>query len=365
VPWSILAHVRAALSALAALLALGLAPPATASARVPAEFLGVTADGPALFPGVDFDAEARTMAAAGIGAVRVPVFWDTLQPTGPGELLADGLDRMIAAAAVHGLAVLPVVTAGTPPWAASDPGDRSSPPRDPADYAALMRRLVARYGPRGTFWAERPRLPSRPVRAWQVWNEPNLSRYWSAQPFARRYVALLRAARAAVRGADPGARIVAAGLTNFSWRDLDAMYRAGARGTFDVAAVHPYTFHVRNVVRVVRLARATMRRHGDGAVPLAVTELSWFSARPWLGPGELLAVTEAEQAARLEDAVRRLAAARRALRVTAVYWYSWLSPAPGTASVFDYAGLRRLGPAGPVDKPALGVLRRIARELRR
>ena len=34
-----------------------------------------------------------------------------------------------------------------------------TPPKDPQAYAALMRQLVPRYGPRGTFWAANPDLP--------------------------------------------------------------------------------------------------------------------------------------------------------------------------------------------------------------
>jgi hypothetical protein len=96
-----------------------------------------------------------------------------------------------------------------------------------------------------------------------------------------------------------------------------------------------------------------------------VTELSWFSSRQYLGPAELFSVSERDQATRLAAAVRGLAARRVADRIAGVYWYTWLSPKRGSRSVFDYAGLRRLGPSGPVDKPSLGAMRQVARELER
>jgi hypothetical protein len=361
-----------------AALAAASAPATAAPRRVPPGWLGVTVNGPALGADVALDGEAGRMVAAGAESVRAVVLWDHAQPY---ARLADvpeadrarfrslaglptdvgDLDRLVAAAAARRLRVLVAVTGGTPRWAAPAPFD---PPRSPAPYARLLRGLVERYGGRGAFWTEHPELPRAPVRQWQVWNEPNLTQYWSRQPFAARYVALLRAARAAARAADPGARIVAAGLTNFSWRDLEAMYRAGARGAFDAAAIHPYTFHVRNVVRIAHMVRDVMRRHGDGAKPLLVTELSWFSARPQLGANELLSVTEADQAARLRAAVAGLAAARTRDGIAGVYWYTWLSPSLGSASVFDYAGLRRQdGAGGAVDKPALDAYRAAARGL--
>ena len=201
------------------------------------------------------------------------------------------------------------------------------------------------------------------MRAWQIWNEPELPQSWSPQPFAKRYVALLRAARRAIKRSDPGAVVVSAGLTNFSWKDLESMYRAGARGTFDVAGVHPYTFLVRNVFRIVSRVRSVMRRFGDGSKPILVTELSWFSSRRHLGPNELFSVSERDQATRLGQAIRGLAARRTRLGIKGVYWYTWLSPRPGSKSVFDYAGLRRLGRSGPVDKPALRAMRQVAGEL--
>ena len=51
--------------------------------------------------------------------------------------------------------------------------------------------------------ASTPRSPPRPVRAWQVWNEPNLAVYWAEQPFMRGYARLLNAADAAIKQRRP------------------------------------------------------------------------------------------------------------------------------------------------------------------
>ena len=76
---------------------------------------------------------------------------------------------------------------------------------------------------------------------WQIWNEPNTST-WPIQPFAKTYVALVRAARTAISRVDPGAKVVLAGMPNYSWHDLETIYRVrGARRLFDVVAIHPYT----------------------------------------------------------------------------------------------------------------------------
>jgi polysaccharide biosynthesis protein PslG len=107
------------------------------------------------------------------------------------------------------------------------PGVFGSPPADPDAVRRIFTAFVERYGPRGSLWRERPNAPRRPVRAWQVFNEPNIQLFWSVQPFERDYVTALRAAESGIHDVDPGATVVLAGLTNDSWRALRAIYAAG------------------------------------------------------------------------------------------------------------------------------------------
>jgi hypothetical protein len=359
------------------LIMLALALPGTADGaerRVPHGWLGVTVDGPVdpYEPG-----EWDRMTRAGVESVRIAVRWHQLQPYAPAEVpaleagrfqLVDGIptdfrpfDAYVAAAAARGLEVLPVVHMA-PGWQSVRPGDIASPPRDPAAFGRFMTALVQRYGPDGSLWRERPGLRRVPVRAWQLWNEPNITIFWSLQPFAPEYAALVRAGAAAVRAADRGATVVLAGLTNRSWVDLAAVYEAGARGSFDAVAVHPYTRRPRDVLRVVRRARRVMARNGDGALPVWLTEMSWPAAvgrtRSTLG----FEVTDAQQARRLRQALRLAAAERIRLRIGRAYWYTWLSSERGP-SVFDWSGLRRMRNGRSVATPALGAFQREARRL--
>jgi hypothetical protein len=206
-------------------------------------------------------------------------------------------------------------------------------------------------------------VPARPIRAWQIWNEPNLTYYWSEQPFARRYVKLLWAARRAIRRVDPGARVVLAGLVNESWTALKAIYRAGGRGAFDIVALHPYTASPRRAVRVVELARRVMRRRGDGRKPVWITELSWPAASGTLTPQPPFVTDERGQAARLRAGLPLLARNRHRLRIGKVIWYTWLSREG--AGLFGWSGLRRLRGDAVVDAPSLAVFKRAARRLER
>ncbi|HEV7363880.1 MAG TPA: hypothetical protein VGN71_05765 [Solirubrobacteraceae bacterium] len=351
---------------------LWLALPAGSAAaqrrQVPSGFLGVNVGGPMIAPGFAASGEFAAMARAGVEAQRLPLYWTLMQPSQDGPIDFSVSDGLIGAAAAHGLRSLPTVMLA-PPWAARDPNNAASPPRDPATYGAFLTVLARRYGRGGAFWRAHPELTPVPVRDWQLWNEPAQGRYWSEQPFASGYVALLRAARAGLKGVDPGAHIMLAALNsaaNFTaWGSLEQIYRAGGRGLFDEVAVNPFTARPGNVVRTVELVRQVMARHGDGRLPATLTEVSWPSAaghRLALSIGGIV-VSERTQAQRVATALPLLAAARRRLRIASVYWYTWLSPPLGSTDPVDYAGLRRQSRGGVVSKPALASYRSAARRL--
>jgi hypothetical protein len=356
--------VPALLAALVAVL-LALAPAASAAPRqAPEGFMGVMADGPLVDPAVtDFGREGALMRSDGVEAIRIVVYWADMQPEAGGAIDFTSTDRIFAVAAANSLRVLPVVIRA-PAWAREVPSDMASPPRGDAAYTAFLQALVARYGPQGTFWVSRPDLPRRPQRQWQIWNEPNIDTYWSSpRPFAARYVRLLRASYRALKAADPGAEVVLCGFANFSWRALADAYRAGARRWFDVAAVHPFSGRLENVLKIVRLTREVMARNGDRRKGLIISELTWPSARGKTRNTIGFETTEAGQAIRLRNAYEALLRIRRSARIRQIFWYTWLSADRDSPNSFSWSGLRRLGPPGvdaPVEKPALAEFRRIA-----
>ena len=92
------------------------------------------------------------MKAGGIGSVRWPVNWATVQPTKKGGYDWSSVDPAVAAAARRGLTVLPFLY-GTPRWIASKP---TTLPVDSGRarkaWLAFVDAAVERYGPGGEFW---------------------------------------------------------------------------------------------------------------------------------------------------------------------------------------------------------------------
>jgi hypothetical protein len=377
--------VRLGPTLLIAALVLSLAGAEAAGAKgikkVPQNFVGVVTDGPVLEnPAIDLGSEMSRMVRNGVQTTRTVFNWGMAQPYATftdvppdqidrfrdeGGVPTDWseIDRQMTEAATRHIAVLPIVLVA-PAWDARHPGNFASPPSDPGPYADFAGALVRRYGPGGSFWIEHPELTAQPLRYWQIWNEPSLRPFWSDQPFADDYVELLRQARAAIKAADPSARVVLAGLPNKAWVALEAIYKAGGRKLFDIAAFHPFTHDVAGVKTILQRDRAVMKKYGDSRKSLWVTELSWTSSK---GKTSVLfgnEETEKGQAKKLSAAYTMLAKLRGKMRIGRVYWYTWLSRDMQDDYPFDWAGLSRITSGGDVrNKPALTAYRKIALKL--
>jgi hypothetical protein len=346
----------------ALLIALCLIAATPAEAAVPPGFWGTMIGGPLTEPDKTelLDSELRLMHRSGVRTLRMVFDWRRAEPV-EGSFDFDEIDGFVGAATRHGLRPLPVVI-WAPEWARRDPSQQASPPK-PRAYAAFMTKLVQRYGPNGAFWRGRR---ARPIREWQIWNEPTVPNFWTIQPFERDYVELLRKARRSVRRVDRGARIVTAGLVYESWKALDKLYDAGVRGLFEVLALHPFTERPRDTLRIVELNRRVMRRHGDTPRPIFLTEYSWPSSRDKIGERYGYETDERGQAARIRQAFPMVAEVRRRLRIERLYWYTWLTRETDPEYPFDYAGLRRFENEKDVaSKPAFRAFRETVASLLR
>jgi hypothetical protein len=311
---------------------------------------------------------------AGVGLVRQTFDWQFLQHgRPPGELNWVWLDRFMAATAAQGITVLPVLF-GPPPEITTRPpggGERGSyPPRDPGAMGDFGARLAARYGTNGAFWSERPDLPRLPIRAWQIWNEPNLPVYWRPQPDAGAYVQMLREASARIKAVDPAAEIVAAGLPDSRIKGavplerwIRRMYQAGANGAFDTLALNAYAATGKGVPGKVRRIRRLIDRLGDRDAAIRITEFGWADRGPERKRGRYTAGRRG-QARHLSDAVRRLWRARSRLKLRGFVYYAWRDQRV-YAGGKDFWGLHTgLNGIDGRPKPALRAFRRAVRSLR-
>jgi hypothetical protein len=349
---------------------LAAAPAAEAATpRAPKGFFGMMWDRAAMDGSpADADAQWALMHHSGVESARVVFSWAQAQPEAGVEPDFSQIDAKVELAARNRIDLLPVVLY-TPDWAATYPARHGTPPKFPSDYAAFMTQLVRRYGPQGTFWDERPDLPRRPLRDWQIWNEPHFDFYWYTPQgsWAPEYVTLLRAARTAIKSADPGARVVLAAFADASWKVLTAAYKAGARGAFDVATINIFTGKPGFVMTAARLTRHVLRREHEPRKPLWVTETTFPAARGLVPRPEKdwqrrWYTTRSGMAKRLAELYRLGAVNAKRLVLRRIYWYTWASSYRGQDDLFDYAGLVKLGQDGVFSRqPALRAYRRASR----
>jgi hypothetical protein len=238
-------------------------------------------------------------------------------------------DRIVAEVERRGLRLVARLS-DAPDWShPSIQGQRGvdfvdAPPDDLADFATYCGTLAARYRGR--------------IAAYQIWNEPNLSREWGDRPpNAAGFVALLAACSAAIRAADPQAILISAGLSPTGNYDdtahpdhlyLQAMYDAGFSAHIDVVGMHAPGFSAPHIspdeaaasgsqrfftFRRVEDLRRIMVANGDAARQAAILETGYTTdqidpAYTWF------AVSEAQQAERL----------LAAYEYAAFHWRPWV-----------------------------------------
>jgi polysaccharide biosynthesis protein PslG len=316
-----------------------LAPTSAGAVSTPPGFFGISPQSPASKEDYDL------MEQAGIGTVRLPLIWSAIQEEPP---LADepdwsGFDHAVRFAAEREMEIFPFLW-GTPDWVSPHP---SAEPVGSAwqrwGWATFLRDAVDRYGPRGSFWKENPRLPFLPIRRWEIWNEQNIVTF-SHRPDPRQFARLIRLSGRVLHQADPGSRVIVGGLfgrplqvpPNVRAGDfLARLYRArNVKQWFDGIALHPYVVTTKAIRGQIRNLRRIMRVHNDSSTPLLVTEMGWGS-----DSGESRWEVGLEgQAQGLDQTFAMLAAQRRRWRIGGVWWFSWADE-NGVCQFCDSAGL--------------------------
>ncbi len=334
---------------------------ATRAAGLPDDFLGVVSDD--AFAAVG-SARAAILAGerrTGVELLRQTFDWADIEPH-PGDYDFTYYDAYMEATARAGLRVLPIVF-GRPAFepAQREAGARltattTSAPARIQDFAAFAAALARRYGPGGTFWRAHPALAGWAIRSWQIWNEPNLPVYWGGRANPRAYVTLLAAAAKAIRGVDPDAEIVTAGIPDSSLgiplpRFVSEIIADGGRRDFDTLAINPYARNGAGVIAATEAVRSVLDRAGLASTPIWVTELGWASG----GPGSSFTVGAKLQAKYVLDTLTTLGRLAPTLHIRGVVYFSWRDGAPYAGGV-DFWGLHTglLTLAG-TGKPALSA----------
>jgi hypothetical protein len=351
------ARVRSFVVALA-LAALASSTAAAGASAVPAKFWGIVPQ--SLPPEEVF----QRLKRGGVDSYRFPIEWGAVESV-EGQQNWNYVDAQMAGAAANGLEPLPFVT-GAPTWAIKQvsvnrqahsfaPRNLPVSGRARADWETFLREAVVRYGPGGAFWHQHPELTEKPIRTWQIWNEPNF-KYFVARPSGTEYGKLVKLSYTAVRTVDPGAKLLLAGLfarprealgrykkirprpALLATEFLRQMYRGnhGIKSKFVGVALHPYSVAYEELEPRIEEVRKVLREAGDGAKGLWITELGWSSKTATAN--NQFAKGKQGQIREMTGAFKLLERRRAKWRIQRVFWFS-VDDRPGLCNFCDGTGL--------------------------
>jgi len=266
---------------------------------------------------------------AGFGWVKQNFGWRDIEPS-KGLFDWTNTDWIVDTCAEVGLDLI-VRIDHQPQWAGGN-YPINGPPDDYNDLGDFVYAVASRYRGR--------------IRAYEVWNEPNLAKEWGGRrPRPIEYAPLLRIAYRRIKEADPDALVMSAGLSptgtdNQTARPddvyLDKLYHhmgGSSEGYFDVLGVHAAGFKVPPETdpgevaarpdlggsrfccfRHVEDLRAIMVKYGDADKQIAALEFGWTSDPRRDSPYHWFAVTEEQKADYFV----------RAYQYAKVHWSPWM-----------------------------------------
>ncbi len=219
----------------------------------------------------------------GIHFVRQDLLWNELEPE-KDRLDFSKVETQVELVHEAGLQFIAILAYETP-WAMTSSDTDSINILNYAHYAgAMAQHFCGR------------------IQYFEIWNEPNLKRFWSKHPNPQKYAELLKASYQAIKKACPQAAVISGGLSSFTeerlfepwWflKDM-GMYHQDICGNFDILGLHPYTFLqnpppekdlvfsnteiVHSQKELVRIAREILDEHGCPEKPIFFTEMGWPS----------------------------------------------------------------------------------------
>jgi hypothetical protein len=262
---------------------------------------------------------------AHFGWAKQDFAWKEIEGAGKGALDWSHTDFIVQYTEDAGLDLL-VRIDRAPGWTGAQ-GD--GPPLKLSDLGDFVYEIASRYRGR--------------IRAYQIWNEPNLAREWGGVPNAGQYVALLKVAYESIKRADPAAIVISAGLSPTGSQPPEAvpddvylsqMYQAGASSFFDVLGLNAPGFKAPPEMspdevmanqevyghgrwfcfRHVEDLRNIMVQNGDQDKQVAILEFGWTTDPRPESPYNWHAVDAATQAQYLV----------RAYQYAKQHWSPWI-----------------------------------------
>ncbi len=228
------------------------------------------------------------------------VDWSRVEPS-PGSFDFSLLDQYVALAQLHNVKIV-YVLGNTPNWASSDPNrvgteqapGATAPPVQLQDWQTFVQTVATRYKGR--------------IAAYEVWNEANLSGYWTGS--VSDMLLLAQSAFSIIKHVDPGAVVLAPSVVAGSGLDWMTRFLSNGGASFcDAIAYHLYDTaqFPEQAVQFYNQVLAIAQQWGKDVWD---TEVGW-------GPWGTFSDTDAAAF------LARTFILQTAVGVTHIVWYAW------------------------------------------
>jgi hypothetical protein len=196
------------------------------------------------------DRELALAADLGARNLRVEFPWPLLEPS-RGTYDWRRADYIVRAARRRHVPLQPVLIY-TPSWAAENAND----PPSVQDFTHFVRAVVKRY--------------RETIHYWELWDEPDLERYWAGGQAAYVERIVIPGYRA-IKAIDRRAKVILAASQKPDQEWTRGVYRLGGGSSFDILSYHDYSAN-RLVMSNASLMLAVLREHGQGRKPIWLGE---------------------------------------------------------------------------------------------
>jgi hypothetical protein len=167
--------------------------------------------------------ELELMEAGGFRFVRMDLFWHQIEREIEGRYDFSAYDILVDDMARHNIRIIFILDYGNDLYGG---GNAHHLEEGRPAFVRFAAAAAERYRGRGIIW--------------EIWNEPNLEKFWHAPPDPLNYADLAFKVVDAIRREDPAAWIVGPATAGFPWPYLETLADVGLFNKLDAITVHPY-----------------------------------------------------------------------------------------------------------------------------
>ena len=166
--------------------------------------------------------DLKMLKDAGVGIVRMDVSWSGIEKL-KGQYDFSHHDKLVKDLDSLGISILFIIDYGNPLY---DDGLAPNSENGREAYKKFCSALVQHYSGKNIIW--------------ELWNEPNIDKFWQPKVNVDDYMKFCHTVVPAIREKDKDACIIAPAMSSFDMKFMESCFQQGLLNLVDGVSVHPY-----------------------------------------------------------------------------------------------------------------------------